>query len=164
MPFLFHLANDAILAFVVYRRARCLILCLNSLCNTLQLIPYVLRFCQELYGIAIDEQRIIEVFFVFPYEIRQILRLFDSFGVVLDPSFEVVGHILDLIQRFLPKIPIRALVGYNWHLISLAVRVPPDEFERFRIFSLHCVTYFQRRTPFFEARIPELCQPLYVRF
>ena len=117
-----------------------------------------------LYGIAIDEQRIIEVFFVFPYEIRQILRLFDSFGVVLDPSFEVVGHILDLIQRFLPKIPIRALVGYNWHCIALAVRVPPDEFERFRIFSLHCVTYFQRRTPFFEARIPELCQPLYVRF
>ena len=71
------------------------------------LATYSLRtaLCQELYGIAIDEQRIIEVFFVFPYEIRQILRLFDSFGVVLDPSFEVVGHILDLIQRFLPKNP-----------------------------------------------------------
>lgn len=164
MPFLFHLANDAILAFVVYRRARCLILCLNSLCNTLQLIPYVLRFCQELYGIAIDEQRIIEVFFVFPYEIRQILRLFDSFGVVLDPSFEVVGHILDLIQRFLPKIPIRALVGYNWHCIALAVRCHPMNLKDFGYFPSIASHISSGARPFFEARIPELCQPLYVRF
>ena len=123
------------LLLVVYRRARCLILASTPYATPCNLFPYVLRFCQELYGIAIDEQRIIEVFLFSPYEIRAILRLFDSFGVVLDPSFEVVGHILDLIQRFLPKIPIRALVGYNWHCIALAVRVPPDEFERFRIFS-----------------------------